>query len=469
MGHHAEVRSPPVKMKLLERNVMKLHIPVLLAAVSLSVTQAYGQKYGITSKVLDNGLEVIVAQNSTVPLATIEIACKNGAYTEPPEYDGLSHLYEHMFFKANRTLPDQESYLERQRELGMVWNGTTAAERVNYFFTLHKDDLRDGLVFMRDAIRYPLFKQEELERERPVVLGEFDRNEASPFFHWARAVNKLSFSKYYSRKNVIGDREVITTATQEKMRTIQNRYYIPNNSTLIVAGDVEPEAVFALAQELYGDWPRGGDPFKEFPIPKHPPLDSSLDVTVIQPVNAVMVMKEWHGPSLLEDMKATFAADVFSFIIGQPNSRFQKNLVDSGLVDGVGLSYSTLVHTGPITLTARTDAARFERATSAIANEISHFTDPDYFTDEQLAYAKNQLEISEIKGQEKPSQFAHTISYWWTTGGLDYYMNYLENLRAVNRADIQNYLKRYLIGRPHVTGYLASEADAASLGLSGGM
>ena len=168
------------------------------------------------------------------------------------------------------------------------------------------------------------------------------------------------------------------------MRTIQNRYYIPNNSALIVAGDVTPGEVFAKAQELYGDWPRGGDPFKEFPIPEHPPLDSNLEVTVIQPVNAVMIMDQWHGPSLRDDVKSTFAADVFSFIISQPNSRFQKMLVDSGLVDGVGFSYQTLVHTGPITLNARTDAGRFKRAVAAINTEIEHFADPDYFTDEQL-------------------------------------------------------------------------------------
>jgi zinc protease len=446
-----------------------MKVPITLAVLVLATGPAWAQNYGITSKTLDNGLEVIVVENHSVPLATIEIACKNGAFTESPEFDGLSHLYEHMFFKANRTLPDQETYMERQRELGMVWNGTTSQERVNYFFTLHKDDLNDGLVFMRDAIRYPLFKQDELERERPVVLAEFDRNEASPFFHWMRAVDRLSFSKYYSRKNVLGDREVIATATPEKMRTIQNRYYVPNNSALIIAGDVSPEAVFAKAQELYGDWPRAADPFKEFPIPEHPPLDSNFEVTVIKPVNAVMIMRRWHGPSLRDDMKSTFAADVFSFIIGQPNSRFQKRLVDSGLVDGVGFGYQTLVHTGPITLNARTDAARFKRAMEVIDSEISQFTDPGYFTDEQLQFAKNQLEIGEIRNQEQPSQFAHTVSYWWTTGGLDYYLNYLDNLRAVSRQDIQNYLARYVIGKYSVTGYLASEADAAKLGLSGGM
>jgi zinc protease len=448
---------------------MKRLIVVALLAGLLMTETASAQKYGITSRALANGLEVVVIENHAVPVATIEIAVRNGAFTEPPELDGLSHLYEHMFFKANRTIPDQESYLERQRELGMVWNGTTSEERVNYFFTLHKDDLYDGMVFMRDAIRYPLFKQDELERERPVVLGEFDRNEASPFFHWFRAVSRLSFSEYYSRKNVIGDREIIATATQEKMRTIQNRYYIPNNSALIVAGDVQPDDVFAMAEELYGDWPRGEDPFEKFPIPEHPPLDSNLEVTVIQPVNGVMVMRQWHGPSLKEDLMATFAADVFSFIIGQPNSRFQKMLVDSGLVDGIGLGYQTLVHTGPITLQTRTDVARYEKAVTAIENEIANFDDPDYYTDEQLAYAKNQLERGEIYGQEETSEFAHTVSYWWTTAGLDYYLNYIDNLRAVTRDDITKYIRRYIQGKPHVTGVLSNQEDAEALGLAGGM
>ena len=108
------------------------------------------------------------------------------------------------------------------RELGMVFNGTTGLERVNYYVTLHTDDLHDGLVFMRDAIRYPLFKPDEFERELPVILSEFDRDEASPYFHWGRAVDRLMWSKHWTRKNTIGDREIISTATQEKMRMIQN-------------------------------------------------------------------------------------------------------------------------------------------------------------------------------------------------------------------------------------------------------
>src|SRR5205814_10698031 len=97
---------------------------------------------------LDNGLEVVVIENHKVPLATIEIAVKNGAYTEGPEYSGLSHLFEHMFFKANKDYPDQEKFIKRTQELGAIWNGTTGEERVNYYFTFDKDSLEAGLKLM---------------------------------------------------------------------------------------------------------------------------------------------------------------------------------------------------------------------------------------------------------------------------------------------------------------------------------
>jgi zinc protease len=120
-------------------------------------------------KKLPNGLEVVVIENAKVPLATIEIAVKNGAYTEGPEYSGLSHFFEHMFFKSNKDYPSQEKFIKRTQQLGAIWNGTTDVERVNYYFTFYKDSLKAGLQLMNAAIRYPLFREDDMTTERPVV------------------------------------------------------------------------------------------------------------------------------------------------------------------------------------------------------------------------------------------------------------------------------------------------------------
>src|SRR6185369_8443051 len=105
---------------------------------------------------------VLVVEDHALPLVTIEIAARNGSMTESPEYNGLSHLYEHMFFKANKALPNQEAYMARLRELGIQFNGTTNTERVNYFFTTTADHFDDAMVFMRDAIVTPIFDEKEL-------------------------------------------------------------------------------------------------------------------------------------------------------------------------------------------------------------------------------------------------------------------------------------------------------------------
>ena len=107
-------------------------------------------------KKLPNGLDVLVVEDNTVPLATIELAVKNGSYTETPDVNGLSHLYEHMFFKANKDYPDQLSFFKRVQQLGIVFNGSTENELVNYYFTLPAYNLTEGLKFMNSAIRFPL-------------------------------------------------------------------------------------------------------------------------------------------------------------------------------------------------------------------------------------------------------------------------------------------------------------------------
>jgi len=440
--------------------ILLLQIFILLSVFS------YAQKYGITTRFLDNGLEVIVIENHSVPLVTVELDVKNGAYTESPEYDGLSHLYEHMFFKANEKIPSQEAYMERMRELGATFNGTTSEERVNYFITFPKDSLEQGLVFMYDAITSPLFLEEELINERPVVTGEYDRNEANPFFHLNRAVSEKVWWKYYSRKNVIGDREVILTTTPEKMRIIQERFYIPNNSALLLAGDITPEEGFALAEKIFSGWEKGPNPFDEYKVPEHPPIPENEVVIVEQPVNAISMMYQWQGPSVGKDPKATYAADVLSFILGQQTSKFHKDLVESGDALSVNFGYYTLNHTGPITLFAQTTPEKFNACQKALFKEIEKMTDPNYFTDEQLENAKTILATNEQYARETASQFVHTVGFWWAVAGLDYYLNYIDNLNKVTREDIINYLKTYVVDKNYVLGVLASPENAEEIYLT---
>lgn len=420
----------------------------------------------IHTTTLANGLQVIVIEDHSLPVVAIEIAVHNGAFTEPPELNGLSHLYEHMFFKGNQAIPDQSAYLARQRELGMLWNGTTSTERVNYFFTLGSGRLCEGMAFMSNAIRTPLFDQGELEREREVVLGEYDRNEANPYYHLRQALEQELWWMYPSRKDSLGDRQTISTATVEQMRWLQETYYIPNNSALLLAGDVTPEEGFALAEELFGMWAPGPDPFIANPPVEHPPIPESHAVIVEQDVQVATAIIGFHGPSVSDDAAATFAADVFSFIVTQAAHGFQQRMVESGIALGADLSYYTQANTGPIYLTVQALPQNLEASLGALNAELQRFADPDYFTDEQLETAKTLLAVSELYSRQQTTEWIHTVSFWWAVAGLDYYLDYVRNLQAVTREDIARYVQTYLHDQNYVVAVMVNGGVRESLSVT---
>jgi zinc protease len=449
---------------------MKRHILAALAVPVLSASglgQAAGQSaLPVKDTVLANGLRVIVIENHAVPIVSVELNVKNGAYTQTPAHEGLAHLYEHMFFKANRTIPSQEQYLARLRQLGGQWNGTTSEERVNYYVTVGTDSMVPTMQFLEDAIRYPLFLQDELVRERPVVIGEFDRNEANPFFHLQRGVDTILYTpQFYSRKNTIGNRDTILATTQAKMKEIQDKYYVPNNTALILAGDITPAEGFRRAVEIFGDWPRGADPFAT-PAPNPPPLRASAAAIVEKPVNGLSILYQWHGPSVGADPKSTYAADVLSAVLNNSASPFQKRLVDGGLAFAAQISYYTLNHTGPISVFAQTSPDKLANAQNALMEELAKLADPNYLPQELLDAAQKQLGVNALYEREQPSEWAHTIGFWWAVADLDYYRGYVSNMQKVTRQDIANYAKKYISGKPFVVGALLSPEDRKKLALT---
>jgi len=420
----------------------------------------------IKRKVLANGLEVIVVENHGVPLATIEVDVKNGSFTQSPEFAGLAHMYEHMFFRANSKFPDPESFVGRAGDLGAVFNGTTAEERVNYFLTVSADSMDAGVRFLASALLAPLFRQDELERERQVVIGEYDRNESSPFFQLNREMDKLLYPGNFSRKNVIGDRQVILTTTPEKMRTIQRKYYVPNNSVLIVSGDVNPAQVFASAERELGKWQKGADPFAADPIPAIPTLAKDEGVVVEAGVGAVTVFLQWQGPSVGKDPKSTYAADVFSDVLNDPGSNFQQRLVDSGLWQSMGVNYYTLNNVGPITISGQTSPENLRKALKALEAEIAKFDDPGYFDAGELESVKAHRAVTSAFDRERSSGFAHTLGFWWSVADLEYYMGYVDNMAKQSIADLKAYATKYIVNKPRITGVLIDPASRQQLGLT---
>ncbi len=484
------------------RAAAKLVKPVSAAAKAPAKTQV-PYEIPIVTKTLANGLEVIVLADSSIPLVTVELDVRNGSFTEPPEFNGLSHLFEHMFFKPNvavrlaqcenvatenrfsanyfaqcanairlKTQIGDTAYLKDSGQLGF-YNGTTREEVVDYYYHVTSPYLAAAIRQVNDSVRFPSFDEQEFAGEKQVVIGELDRHEANPYEFLDNTLRQKLFYKYPTRKLPAGTRATVSAATTDQMRLIQSRYYVPNNSALIVTGDVKPDEVFRLAEQIMGTWERSKtDPFKDFPLVEHPPLTKSegqvIEKTVAQQDQGDNIFIEigWQGPSIGIDDEATYAADVFSYIISQPDSRFQRNLVDSGLAASVGFGYYTQRNVGPIQLVMVTTPDKAKAALKAAYAEIAAFTSPTYFTNDQLDSAKTILESNDLFDREKLSEYAHTLGFWWSSTGIDYFRGYHKNLRATSREQINKYLQTYVQNKPHIALALLAPASKTVAGLT---
>jgi zinc protease len=447
--------------------VVAMAMLAVLAVASVPATAQRAElERTIQRRVLANGLEVIVVPSGGVPLATIELVVKNGAFTQPPEYAGLAHLFEHMFFKANDTYPEPDAFLDRAADLGALFNATTREELVNYYVTVVSDSVEGGMRFLNAALRGAQFRADELNREKQVVLGEYDRAESSPWFRLDEAIGRQLWGDFWSRKNTIGDRSVIQSVTPQQMRTIRDLYYVPNNSAVIISGDVRADAMFTLAERVFGDWPRGEDPFVRAPIPPVPPLRENRGLIVEEDVNAVTVQIQWHGPSASKDEAATFAADVYSDVLNQPSSRFQERLVESGLWQGVVVNYYTLNHVGPVTISGQASPERLREALVALHAELRATLEPGYFGAEELEAVKANRAVTTAFGQERSTENSHTIGFWWSVIGLDYHLRYIDEMAAQVESDLQRYARTYIVDRPHITGVMLPRGASRALNLT---
>ncbi|HEY4197685.1 MAG TPA: insulinase family protein, partial [Mucilaginibacter sp.] len=308
------------------------------------------------------------------------------------------------------------------------------------------------------AIRFPIYREEDMKKERPVVDGEFQRAESNPNWQLWYNVQQHLWGDLITRKIAIGIHQVINTATPEKMMVIKNKYYFPNNSLLTICGDIKHEDAFAMAENIFGDWESSGfDPIKKYPIPPFKPLDKSeyfvKESTIARTPN---MQFSWQGPSYLTDSASTIAADVFSTILALNSSKLQQALVDKGLASGVSVSYQTCKYVGPIDIFVQPNPNKLKECYTELMNQISQFANPDYYTDEQLNDAKAILLRNDIYSKEKPSTLPGQVSFDWCSTSLNYYTDTESNYQKVTREDIARYVKTYITGKPMVAGLIIS-------------
>ena len=305
----------------------------------------------IRDTVLSNGLAVIAVRNPVIPAVTVEIAFRNGAFTQLElEEEGLPHLIEHILFKAY----GRGDWSSRVAGLDGMSNATTGVETVTYYIIAPPENLEKAVELLSRLVRRPTFERNDLENEKRVVKNELERDAADPFHLLNFHTDRVLFGPAFRQKNPRGNLFSIQGTTTRMLQDHHERYYVPNNAALVVTGDISPEEVFEVAREHLDGWDREADPFEGFTHPPVRPLTRDSIFVIRTDAPNVTLSVAWQGPSVNEDPEGAVAADLFSEIVTQRVSGAYSRLVDSGLYHFLSFSYSPSNHVGPIKLVART-------------------------------------------------------------------------------------------------------------------
>jgi zinc protease len=442
-------------------------LPPVVAVVALFLAASFlsAQRTTLSTVMrdttLENGLHVIVVPNPTVPMVTIQVTIRNGAFTQLRDEDeGVPHLLEHMLFRSF----GHSGFSEAANRLNADYNGTTSDETVTYYITVPSENLDRGVRLLTDLMRAPRFDRSSLEVEKRVVRGELERAAANPSYLLGATVNQKLWGEARGRKNSIGNGFTINGATPDQLKRMYDRFYVPNNAAVVFSGDISADAAFASTARHFVRWRRGPDPFADLVLPPMPPLREHQVVIVDLEASDITMLIRWQGPSVKEDRNATLAADVFASVVNDPVSDFQTRLVDSGLFQSVSMSYLTRAHVGPISIYATTTPDRVLAASEALREEIDRFSEPGYVTPEILAIAKKRQEVDWAMEMETPSGLAAFVGELWSVADLPYARGYIDAMQAQREDDLERFVATYLTGRPRVMGIMLSPATRREVG-----
>jgi zinc protease len=351
---------------------------------------------------LANGLEVILVEDHRLPLVAVNLWYHVGPANERPGRTGFAHLFEHMMFQGSKNVPD-DAHIKLLEGAGAAdLNGTTDFDRTNYFETLPSNQLELALWLESDRMGFLLdtLDQAKLSNQRDVVRNERRQSvENKPYGLAEEEMFHQLFPKghpYYA--SVIGSHADIEAVRLNDVRDFFKQYYVPNNASLAIVGDISKTEARALVEKYFGPIPAGA------PIPKidvqTPPITAEKRATVHDKIELPRVYMAWITPSIFKpgDAEADLLANILG---GGKSSRLYKALVyDKKIAQDVTASQYSLVLGSVFSIEATAKpGVKPEELEKAIDGELAALRQEGP-TDEEVQRARNTIDSQIIRGLE---------------------------------------------------------------------
>lgn len=358
----------------------------------------------ITAYTLDNGLRLIVYQDTTAPVVSVNVLYRVGSKDEPQGKRGMAHLMEHMAYKGSKNVgPEEHSKLIDQA--GGQDNAFTGDDMTGYWAQLPKEKLDLALYLFAEQMHNLVLTQEHLDSEREVVKEEWRvRLENQPVSKAFDKFRDIAFAGTPYAKGPEGYMEDLDNITLEDLQNFYQTYYAPNNAVLVVAGDVRPNEVLALAKKHFGGIPKAQTP-SPMPITL-PPQTQMREETLEMAVQLPVIIGGYRVPGSGHADQP--ALEVAGLILsrGQSSRLYKKLVREQQLSVGAGGFPLVFKDVGTMLIfaffTPDKDPTQVKEALLAEVERLA--TEP--IDEKELQKAKNQLTAQYIFGLDSISRVA---------------------------------------------------------------
>ena len=399
---------------------------------------------------LDNGMKVLVLPDHRAPVAVSQVWYRVGSSSEASGITGISHVLEHMMFKGTERHPAGE-FSRIIAANGGEENAFTGRDYTSYYQFLGSDRLAIAFELEADRMRHLTLPEKEFRKEVEVVKEErLMRTDDQPEALTFERFNAAAWFNSPYRFPVIGWMEDLNQLTVADLRQWYDRWYQPNNATLVVVGDVEPDAVFALAKRHFGAIPPG----KVVPVKprREPRQHGPRRIRIRAPAKVPYLIMGYHVPSLKtagEDDWEPYALDVLANVLdGGDSARLSRELVrrqEVAAAAGAGYNLSAKYDTLFLLDANPAQGHDLAEVEAALLAQVERLREA-LVSPEELARVKAQVIADDVYQRDSIRRQAITIGILDTVG-LDWRLmdEYVPRIKAVTAEQVRAVARKYLV------------------------
>jgi zinc protease len=411
-----------------------------------------------------NGMTILLKRNDAAPVITFEVVYHVGSRNEAPGNTGSAHLLEHLLFnKSTQNFGRAHGHKTFQEVLYAAGcdysstNMTTWNDRMNGYSTLPADKLELAMKIEADRLGRALILDSERQPEMTVVRNEYEIGENNPAVALNKAVVGAAIVAHPYHWDTIGYRSDIEGVSTETLRQHYKNFFWPDNAEAILVGDFEPEAALRMFAREFGAFPRSTKPIPAV-ITVEPPQEGERRVIVRRPGQVGLVEIAYMRPNSLH---ADFIPlDVLATILGSGiNARLYQALVEKGLATDVSASNYTLRDPFPILIDATVAPGVSHQKVEDAMKQALYEIGKKGITAEELARAKNQVEVLVIRGRDGTYELASSLGEAVASANWKWFVNYVDTMKRVTTADVQRVAAAYLVPDHATVGWFVPAAE----------